>query len=1126
MTGSNSNITNKIWKILKTIFWLFRVFVLFLFFLFVCCFVYLEYVGTPKSVKDYITKQLQSDNLKLSFSDIRIDWLKGIVVDDIKIEPAKPQNVIPIIYADSVEIMPSFGDLLKNSVRVKKIIIKDGTITLTTKTNGDNQIINNIYLTIRLNNNSVSVNGLTAKYKNIKLRGNWIIDNTGKNIASDSNTNQSQNLLSKTFETVHNYLYKLNDWRFSTNTEIAVNIYEDAGSNIYSITPSLRAEYIANKEFTIHNIDTYDTQINITNNVIIVQGRIQAEEIDLKTNKINKIDCNYDIALLNSLIKKLNLKKFSAGSGTGEFGTFEHFTGSIYYDGEPIESFKNSTNRFEFKARANRYENHGYTIKDAAIEGNLPLSAIFNNDNIVELKIDCNSIKHNVAIINGLKGKYQGRVKLSNTAFLDGQLNVNINSYVKDKLIIKYFNINGNLKYNGKDLPDLYNTKIKAENVDIGKIRFKNIEIDTYDRIKQKSDVVNSNNIIDWIVNYNADYKTDFEGSELLKIKSGHINASITNHNIHISNINIVTEKSSASGKISYNLDTEELESSIDARVSIEDLTSYIGQKYSNIVSEIKLKEPITIKLNARNRANIINNIKENRWGDFTRSLNINAVLNGKNIKIKEIEINETDIKCRITPNIIKVEEIKIVSGENRINGSIVIDEKNQRYDSRIAGITKPELLINIYNEKKELINKIIKIEQPVEFDAEISGSITNNEDIKINAAIAATNIIFRGKSIKEFRSKVEWLDRVLTFSKFELIRTNEQATGDYIIADFNKERVYLKNVWGNITPSDLTEAISEEVNNALKPVIFKAPPNVLANGSVPMHGANGDIRFDIYAPEFKWWKINPKSASCSVFWKGETMLITNFNSDFYGGSLKTTLYVDFNNQNKSNLFFDVKLDSVSARSMLKDILDKPKNVEGRLSGNLTIKSAVIDDYQNWSGGGNVVLEDGLIWDIKVFGVFSSILNMISPGLGNSRAKYASASFIVTNGVVYSDNLEIRGTALKMQYKGSVDFNKKVDARVEAEVLSEVWLFGTAIKFLLKPLTKLFIYKVTGTIDEPALEPVYIPKILLAPFQPFKTIKSFIFPKPSDGEESNKSSGRESSHNRVTPLPDEEKASK
>ncbi|MEM0173779.1 MAG: AsmA-like C-terminal region-containing protein, partial [Sulfolobaceae archaeon] len=799
---------------------------------------------------------------------------------------------------------------------------------------------------------------------------------------------------------------------------------------------------------------------------------------------------------------------------------------NIHYDDKPIESLQNSTNRFEFKAQTKKYENQDYKVEGAAIEGNLPISAIFNNDNLVALKIDCSSIKHNAAIINGLKGKYQGRVKLKNTASLNGQIDININNFVKDKFVVKNLNINGNIKYNGKDLPDLDNSKIKAENIDLGKIRIKNVEIDTYDRIKQESNVANSNNIIDWIVNYNADYKANFEGVELYKIKNGHISVRIKNHNINITGINIVTEKSSASGKISYNLDTEELESSIDARMDIEDLSSYIGSKYYNILNEIKLKEPITIKLDTRSRANIINNIKENQWDDFARSLNINAVLNGRDIKIKQIDINETDIKCQITPNIIKVEEIKIVSGENRINGSIIIDKNNQRYDSRIAGITKPELFINVYNDNKDLINKVIKIEQPVEFDAEVSGSITNKEDIKINTTIAATNIIYKGKNIKEFRSKVEWLDRVLTFSKFELIRTNEQATGDYIIADFNKERVYLKNVWGNITPSDLTEAISEEVNNALKPVLFKAPPNVLANGSVPMRGANGDIRFDIYAPELKWWKINPKSASCSVFWKGETMLITNFNSDFYGGNLKATLYVDFNNQNKSNLFFDVKLDNVSARSMLKDILDKPKNVEGRLSGNLTIKSAVIDDYQNWSGGGNVLLEDGLIWDIKVFGVFSSILNMISPGLGNSRAKYASASFIVTNGVVYSDDLEIRGTALKMQYKGSVDFNKKVDARVEAEVLSDIWLFGTAIKFLLKPLTKLFIYKVTGTIDEPALEPVYIPKILLAPFQPFKTIKSFIFPKPSSGEENDKSSATDSNHNRITPLPDEEKASK
>jgi hypothetical protein len=66
-----------------------------------------------------------------------------------------------------------------------------------------------------------------------------------------------------------------------------------------------------------------------------------------------------------------------------------------------------------------------------------------------------------------------------------------------------------------------------------------------------------------------------------------------------------------------------------------------------------------------------------------------------------------------------------------------------------------------------------------------------------------------------------------------------------------------------------------------------------------------------------------------------------------------------------------------------------------------------------------------------------------------------------------------------------------VEARVQAELLRDTWVIGRVLSLALWPITKVFEYKLTGTLKEPKSEPVYIiPKILLLPFHPFGGGKS------------------------------------
>jgi len=147
-----------------------------------------------------------------------------------------------------------------------------------------------------------------------------------------------------------------------------------------------------------------------------------------------------------------------------------------------------------------------------------------------------------------------------------------------------------------------------------------------------------------------------------------------------------------------------------------------------------------------------------------------------------------------------------------------------------------------------------------------------------------------------------------------------------------------------------------------------------------------------------------------------------------------------------------------------------------------------------------------LVWDMPVFGIVSRMVNAVVPGLGNSRAKQAMADFSITNSVIYTPDLDITATGMRVHFKGTVGFDETVNARVEAELLRDLPALGFLFSKMFLPFTKLFVLKVTGTWSEPAAEPLYMvpnvmSKIILLPFRPWSTVRG-VFPADALSEKS------------------------
>ena len=205
---------------------------------------------------------------------------------------------------------------------------------------------------------------------------------------------------------------------------------------------------------------------------------------------------------------------------------------------------------------------------------------------------------------------------------------------------------------------------------------------------------------------------------------------------------------------------------------------------------------------------------------------------------------------------------------------------------------------------------------------------------------------------------------------------------------------------------------------------------------------------------------------------------MTNVAASLYGGDGNGHVTFDFSPHAGAEFSFVVNVTNIDAHLLASDILSPTNTIKGRLNGHFVLTSGNTAHWDTCNGYGHADLRNGLLWQVPVFGIFSPVLNKIYPGLGNMEATEATNQMIMINGVIYTEALVIRTEMSRLQYSGKVDLQGRVDARVQAELLHGIWGVGPLFSYLFWPVSKVFEYSVTGTVQHPRIRPLYM-KFLL-----------------------------------------------
>jgi hypothetical protein len=463
------------------------------------------------------------------------------------------------------------------------------------------------------------------------------------------------------------------------------------------------------------------------------------------------------------------------------------------------------------------------------------------------------------------------------------------------------------------------------------------------------------------------------------------------------------------------------------------------------------------------------------------------------------------------TNNTCQFSGLELDQGRTRVQGDGIANPATGQLLARLRGTfdiaTIQPFLPN--SQSGENIG-IVHLAEPLAYQVSASGNWHDLGTLMATGSLAVTNFSIRGQPADRAGGDFLYTNRLLKFFHPRLFRASgtQMAQADQATLDFHQGRIYFTNGFSTLDPLYVVRCIGPKTTEAVEPYQFPVPPTARVDGCSPMRDVkemdpmdDADLTFVILKPTpFRWQNLQSRGVTGTIHWQGQQLILTNVVGETYGGRGHGDAHFYFHlGRPDADFKFALTVTNLNLHLLAADLSSPTNPLEGLVTGQLTVTNGNSSTWRSWNGYGNAGMRNGLLWNIPIFGVASDALNMFSPGLGNSRATDATVTFGLTNGVIYSDLLEMHTPTMRLEYTGTVDLAQNVNARVTAKLLRNTPMIGSVVSTVLWPVSKIFECQVTGPLDHPKITPLWLPapvsNMLLMPLHPLRSLED-IFSQP------------------------------
>jgi hypothetical protein len=527
--------------------------------------------------------------------------------------------------------------------------------------------------------------------------------------------------------------------------------------------------------------------------------------------------------------------------------------------------------------------------------------------------------------------------------------------------------------------------------------------------------------------------------------------------------------------------------------LDLRKLALFLPPEHQNTPSEFTWDRPPALQVDGA----LILPAWTNRQPDWRREIESSLALNGQvhldKTAYRGVMVYAADTHFTCSNALWRFPDLVVKRPEGNLEVFSEADARTGAFTLRLRSGIDPLALRPWFAAKSQRTLELFEFTQPPSLDAEAHGNWNQPGQVDLTGRVAITNFAFRGQTADGLQSALTYSNRVLKLIEPRLQRDHgtQYLAAASVTVDGLAEKVCITNGFAVAEPLVVARAIGPNTGLAFEPYRFLQPPSVRVEGTIPFHGEqDGDLHCEVDGGAFAWWKFKVPRITGQLHWVKDRLRLEEVQTEFYRGSATGQAEFTLTPRQPTQLSFAARVTNADLHLLMGDLSTRTNRFEGLLNGRLEVTQGLAANGQTWQGRGRVSLRDGLIWEFPLFGVLSPVLDGVVPGLGSSRANEGTASFTLTNGVLFSDNLVIHASMMRLQYWGTTDLQGRVNARAQAELLRDTWVVGRVLSLALWPVSKIFLYKITGTLSEPKSDPVFfVPRIVLLPFQAFRAIK-------------------------------------
>ncbi len=496
-------------------------------------------------------------------------------------------------------------------------------------------------------------------------------------------------------------------------------------------------------------------------------------------------------------------------------------------------------------------------------------------------------------------------------------------------------------------------------------------------------------------------------------------------------------------------------------------------------------------------------------WADAIKSsLDLAGALDGANLEFRGATVDAMRAHFSFAGEMLTVPDFTVVQGKTRLTLNGQESEATKNFRFRLGGKLDATSVRPFLTDSNAVSGfACLTFQEPLSLSLEAAGNLRTPQTLSATGQLALANFALRGATIDRLTASLSYSNLAAEFFQPTVARAGgaQFFAADKLTLDLAGEKLFLTNGAGHLDPAVVGHAIGPQTEEAMRPYEFLGIPETRANGSIPLcHRPDGeiltddaDLRVDLVgSAPFRWKKFQTPAITGTILWRKNFLVITNAISECYGGEARG--WGNFNvspDIRGTDFSFWMTATNVDLHRMGLALWSPTNELGGSLAGIMAVTRANSEDWRTWNGIALAELRNGQLWNVPVFGLVSRGVNVVMPGLANSRATDAAGGFLMTNGVIFTDTLTIHTATMLVNYTGTVDLDENVNARATAQLLRNTPMIGELMSTVLWPVSKVFECRVTGKLEDPKVTPVYfIPKVLLAPLHPIRSIEDLLAP--------------------------------